>query len=459
MLPHHLLIHTVFCTPSSLNPLPQQTTPTLTPITSEATNSFPALPDFSLVFKFNDRVTKLEQTLEEALADKKEYIDLVNTSVTTIIREEVKTQLPQILPQVVSDFATPVIEKNVTETIEDVILIDKMEETKSYQVADYKKELYNALVKSYNTDKDLFDSYGEVFSVKRGRDEKDKDQDPSARSDQGTKRRKTSKEGESSKDSSHNVDDSEMQQNQEFDTGHTEEQPDDKTATKVEWFKKPKRSPNLDRKQYPFDLCKPLPLIKDHRGCQVIPEDYFINNDLEYLKGGSLSKKYSTSVTKTKAATYELKWIEDLTSSKDVYSRRRIIAVTRLKIMKWYDYGHLDEIEVRRDDQQLYIFKEGDFPQPRLQDIEDMLLLLMYGDSKAGGGSSVRCPKLTKEAQPYQTRRIQVSDGTLNDVRTALQDISSGLRMDYLPKKNWSNLEKRRARVMVQDIEKQLFQR
>ncbi|GJZ53570.1 hypothetical protein Tco_0608455, partial [Tanacetum coccineum] len=311
---------TIPAPPSSLNPLPQQTTPTLTPITSEATNSFLALPDFSLVFKFNDRVTKLEQTLsemkqvdqydqalssiivdgyisnqlqeaiqkaiqshngecrEEALANKKEYIDLVNTSVTTIIREEVKTQLPHILPQVVSDFATPVIEKNVTETIEDVILIDKMEETKSYQVADYKKELYNALVKSYNTDKDLFDSYGEVFLVKRGRDEKDKDQDPSAGSDQGTKRRKTSKEGESSKDSrskekkssstskvtshsqhksfgksahaeepSHNVDDSEMQQNQEFDTGHTEEQPNDKTATEAEWFKKPKRSPNLDR--------------------------------------------------------------------------------------------------------------------------------------------------------------------------------------------------------------------
>ncbi|GKA66255.1 hypothetical protein Tco_0766063 [Tanacetum coccineum] len=45
-------------------------------------------------------------------------------------------------------------------------------------------------------------------------------------------------------------------------------------------------------------------------------------------------------------------------SSKDVYSRKRIIAVTSLKIMKRYDYGHLDEIEVRREDQQLYKFKE-----------------------------------------------------------------------------------------------------
>nr|GEV64337.1 hypothetical protein [Tanacetum cinerariifolium] len=45
--------------------------------------------------------------------------------------------------------------------------------------------------------------------------------------------------------------------------------------------------------------------------------------------------------------------------------------------MKWYDYGYLDEIEVRREDQNLYTFKEGDFPQLRLQDIEDMLLVLV----------------------------------------------------------------------------------
>ncbi|GKC50527.1 hypothetical protein Tco_1073272, partial [Tanacetum coccineum] len=69
---------------------------------------------------------------------------------------------------------------------------------------------------------------------------------------------------------------------------------------------------NPKNKSYLFDLRKPLPLIQDHRGCQIMLQDYFINNDLEYLKGGDLSRRYSTSVTKTKAATYNLKWIEDL---------------------------------------------------------------------------------------------------------------------------------------------------
>ncbi|GKB36738.1 hypothetical protein Tco_0881680 [Tanacetum coccineum] len=51
------------------------------------------------------------------------------------------------------------------------------------------------------------------------------------------------------------------------------------------------------------------------------------------------------------------------------------------------------------------------------------------------------------------------SDGTLNYVRTALHDITSGIRMEYMPERKWSGLDKRRARVMIQDIDKLLFQR
>ncbi|GJU84682.1 copia protein [Tanacetum coccineum] len=51
------------------------------------------------------------------------------------------------------------------------------------------------------------------------------------------------------------------------------------------------------------------------------------------------------------------------------------------------------------------------------------------------------------------------SNGTLDDVRSALNDIAKGIRMEYLPMRKWSNLDKKRARVMVQDIDKQLYQR
>nr|GEX14037.1 hypothetical protein [Tanacetum cinerariifolium] len=54
-----------------------------------------------------------------------------------------------------------------------------------------------------------------------------------------------------------------------------------------------------------------------------------------------------------------------------------IIAVTSLKIMKWFGYSHLEKIIVQRQDDQLYKFREGDFKRLRRQDIKDMLLLLV----------------------------------------------------------------------------------
>ncbi|GJV37740.1 hypothetical protein Tco_1410217 [Tanacetum coccineum] len=51
------------------------------------------------------------------------------------------------------------------------------------------------------------------------------------------------------------------------------------------------------------------------------------------------------------------------------------------------------------------------------------------------------------------------SDDTLDDVRSALNDIAKGIRMEYLPKRKWSGLDKRRAQVMMQDIDQQLYER
>nr|GEW84862.1 hypothetical protein [Tanacetum cinerariifolium] len=69
---------------------------------------------------------------------------------------------------------------------------------------------------------------------------------------------------------------------------------------------------NPKGREYSFDPSKPLPLIKI-QGRQVVPTNYFINNDLKYLKGGSSSSKYVTSTTRTKAAKYDnIKGIEDM---------------------------------------------------------------------------------------------------------------------------------------------------
>nr|GFB13518.1 hypothetical protein [Tanacetum cinerariifolium] len=56
---------------------------------------------------------------------------------------------------------------------------------------------------------------------------------------------------------------------------------------------------------------------------RVIPFEHFINNDLEYLRGSASSRKYTTSITKTKAADYRhIKHVEDLQLGVESYQKK-----------------------------------------------------------------------------------------------------------------------------------------
>ncbi|GJV84281.1 hypothetical protein Tco_1524179 [Tanacetum coccineum] len=188
--------------------------------------------DAHLGIRIGDSIPKalLSYTAEfkkEAQAENERYIYLIEKSVKDIINNEVKTQLPQILPKAVSDFATPVIKSTIIESLKDVvlaksssqpqstyeaaasqtefelkkILINKMEKSQLNLIADEHNELYKALVNSYNVYKDLFLVYGKVVSLKRVHKDKDKDQDSPAGSDYRMKRQTTSKDFESLKGS------------------------------------------------------------------------------------------------------------------------------------------------------------------------------------------------------------------------------------------------------------------
>nr|GEZ12375.1 hypothetical protein [Tanacetum cinerariifolium] len=294
------------------------------------------------------------------------------------------------------------------------ILIEKKKGNKSIQCSDEQRNLYKALIDAYEADKTILDSYGETVILKRRHDDDDdQEEGPSAGSDRGSKRQREGKEPESASApletttrSAGRVDtltpDLLAGPTYELMKGsctslieleyHLEEVYK-ATTDQLDWV-------NPEGQQYPHNLLQPLSLIPDNRGRHLIPFAHFINNDLEYLRGGASSRKYTTSVTKTKAAAYEnIKRIEDLVpstmwihepinydkhalwgvshwgrkrqqfygfavngkSALDVYSKRRIIAVTDLKIVKWHSYKHLDWISVRRDDDKLYKFKEGDF--------------------------------------------------------------------------------------------------
>nr|GEU32920.1 copia protein [Tanacetum cinerariifolium] len=140
-------------------------------------------------------------------------------------------------------------------------------------------------------------------------------------------------------------------------------------ADKLDWN-------NLERDRYLFDLSKPLPLQgpPDH---QTIATDYFFNN-LEYLKTSDPEVTYTTSITKTKAAWYEIKGIENMVPTLwSTIKHTAILGVKSVSVKIFLRYGHLEEIVVKRSDQQLYRLKEGDFVDLHLNDIKDILLLVV----------------------------------------------------------------------------------
>nr|GEZ02771.1 hypothetical protein [Tanacetum cinerariifolium] len=128
-----------------------------------------------------------------------------------IIKEQVKAQVSKIMPQIkkyvteslvaevlVRSTNQPhtsyVVAASLLEFELKKILIDKTEMNKSINRSDIQNNLYNALIEAYNSNKDIFTSYGDVVTLKRGRDDQDKDEEASARSDRGTKRRNGQKE-------------------------------------------------------------------------------------------------------------------------------------------------------------------------------------------------------------------------------------------------------------------------
>ncbi|GKD66088.1 hypothetical protein Tco_1308196 [Tanacetum coccineum] len=109
---------------------------------------------------------------------------------------------------------------------------------------------------------------------------------------------------------------------------------------------------------YPFDLTKPVPLVMNGN-LQIVPVDYFFNNDLK--------DQHKTFYGYTRG----------LESSHDVYSTKRILGVTQIEVMRKHRYRYLREIEVRRTDNELHTFKEGDFPRLCINEIKDMLILVV----------------------------------------------------------------------------------
>nr|GEX48081.1 hypothetical protein [Tanacetum cinerariifolium] len=354
-------------TPTSVAPL-HMSAPTMTPSTIATITT----------------TSQSDHLRDEAQRENDEFLKTVDENMKKIIKEQVKEQVKTSYA-VVADLSKMELKK---------ILIDKMEGNKSIQRSDEQRNLYKALVEAYESDKIILDTYRETVTLKRRRnDDADKDEEPSAGPDRGSKKRKEGKEPESASAPTETATRSagrwksphiqsliqkpptpDRDWNKTLPAVHESIQPWirelAKQAESRSSFSKLMDTPldfsnflinrlkvdtltpkllagptyelmkgsckslveleyhleevfkattnqmdwvNPEGQQYPHNLLKPIPLIPNNRGRRVIPFEHFINNDIEYLHGGALSRKYTTSIMKTKAADYgHIKWIEDL---------------------------------------------------------------------------------------------------------------------------------------------------
>nr|GEU52870.1 hypothetical protein [Tanacetum cinerariifolium] len=392
----------------------------------EALSSIPGIVDSYLANKMNEAVKtavqlQWDRLRDEAQAKKEAFINKLDENIKKIIKEQVKVQVKKQVNKILQK-----IKKFVNDQLESKVLTRSSSESKtSHAVA---ASVSEPLIDVYETKKVILDTYGDTVTIKRRREDEDDDEKPSTGSNRGSKRRRARKEPESTSEPKEKTSmttgkSTEWFKSHQKSTGKSAqaEEPihtisnlawkDDtrdwfnelmdipldfsafvmnrlkvdtltpellagptfelmkgscKSLVKLEYFLKEVYKEttdqldwnNLEGQQYPHDLRKPLPLIPNSQGHH----------------------------TKTKAADYgHIKWIEDLVQiprgvqefARDVYSRHNIIFVTKLQIVEWHNYKHLNWITVHYDDK-LYIFEEGDYKRLRLQDIQHMLWALLY---------------------------------------------------------------------------------
>nr|GEX86189.1 hypothetical protein [Tanacetum cinerariifolium] len=173
---------------SMLNPSPDTATAPST--------SLQDLPNFSSLFGFDHRLKTLKANFSEFM-ETNQFDEVVSsipgasqdTSLQdfTKIKKTVNEQLKaKVLTRASNSSKTSyAVAAELSELELKKILIEKMESHKSIQWFDEQRNLYKALVDAYECDKIILDTYGDTVTLKRRRDDKDKDEEPSAGSDRG----------------------------------------------------------------------------------------------------------------------------------------------------------------------------------------------------------------------------------------------------------------------------------
>ncbi|GJW83058.1 hypothetical protein Tco_0156203 [Tanacetum coccineum] len=211
---------------------------------------------------------------------------------------------------------TPIVEQESEKSHSDILKIKK-EQAEKQKIPKYTiKSTDKATLEEYDLKSALYQS---MHTNKRRTKESESIKKPSTTKETPkdkapTKGSKTSKSA-SAKEPVEEPNAEVIMEDAGNDVVHDDDQPQAASEPKTYKTQNPEwtclESNNPEGYRYPFNLSKPLPLYGP-LGHHAIAVDYFFNNDLEYLKTFDPEVTYTLSITKTKAARYEIKGIDDM---------------------------------------------------------------------------------------------------------------------------------------------------
>ncbi|GJW09560.1 hypothetical protein Tco_1575387 [Tanacetum coccineum] len=195
---------------------------------------------------------------------------------------------------------------------------------------------------------------------------------------------------------------------------------------------------------YPFDLSKPLPLIT-HGKRQRVPFNYSHHNGLTVLQGGNQEEMYI---------------LQNISGSHSCQDSRKVTFYDFESMIALRMFTRSLVIQKRVKDLQLGVksyqklinVTKPDTTRPYLRKRHSYTL---YKDPQG----FIYVDKFKRSRLMRSDKLYKFNNGTLTRLLSSLEDITKNIDMEYLPKRTWNTLERKRAHFMIKDINKLLKER
>ncbi|GKC35058.1 hypothetical protein Tco_1047442 [Tanacetum coccineum] len=383
-------------------PHPQQLIPIPTPITIEATTSNPAVQESETLSTIHLRVSDLEKEVKELKNVDHSYVLLV------IIKSEVLTAVKEYLGTSLDD----ALHKKPQKSTEDIRKI-KMEHAAKQQESQYTITSSDKAALKYfemNLDEDAMDKGVADKLKKRNPDDVARDGDPPTGLDKGLKRRKTSKDTEQSK----------KVKSTDTSKGTTKSQPkctDKSTQLEETMFK------SIDT-QLPQNL----------------------GDDMGKTVDDGPTQNWLSDLVKSEKPS---KTFNELMSTPINFTA---FAINRLQI------SHLIKTDLVGPVNNLLKGTCKSYVELKYN-MEEYMVPKLWSPIKVAYDKHAA---LERNRLMCSHKLYKFSDGTLISVHDKLKDMVNNLEMGYtsvMPRRKWSNLDKKLSRIMVKYIDHQLLER